>query len=469
MENKDKNIDKHFRKLSEEQEPKSFPNMDKVWDNIEQKLDKKETKKIVPLWKYSGIAAALLVFVTLGIQFMNNRSEKEEFPVDNEQRIVIDERKAKEILDEEMDSTEDIYAFEEVENQEENKQDKTQFIQTPVKKGSEVITTQSDFDDMTVSGRENNGYVETEETALSKVEDQSETITLVAEQQKDLKRIKGIIRTEYGDPIPGATVLLSERSEFAETNFDGDYSLNAKEGDKVKIVFEGFKTVTATIGKNDILNFTMVEEAPFDLAEVVVDTYRTTSKEKVVTGTSTVTSQTIEGRPNASFVQTLQGQVSGLNIATGSEQTFMPNERSLYPINRVVENSESYENFIENPFESAASNPVSTFSIDVDNAAYTNIRRFINNGQTVPKDAVRVEEMINFFKYDYAQPSSQHPFAIHTEYNDAPWNPNHKLLRIGLKGKEIPTDKLPKSNLVFLVDLSGSMSSQNKLPLLKSS
>src|SRR5690554_8150372 len=129
MENKDKNIDKHFRKLSEEQEPKSFPNMDKVWENIEQKLDRKETKKVVPLWKYAGVAAALLVFVTLGIQFMNNRSEKEEFHVENEQRIVIDERKAKEILDEEMDSTEDIYAFEEVENQEENKQDKTQFIQ----------------------------------------------------------------------------------------------------------------------------------------------------------------------------------------------------------------------------------------------------------------------------------------------------------------------------------------------------
>src|SRR5690554_7701035 len=113
MENKDKNIDKHFRKLSEEQEPKSFPNMDKVWDNIEQKLDKKETKKVVPLWKYAGVAAALLVFVTLGIQFMNNRSEKEEFPIDNEQRIVIDERKAKEILYEELESKEDIYRSEE--------------------------------------------------------------------------------------------------------------------------------------------------------------------------------------------------------------------------------------------------------------------------------------------------------------------------------------------------------------------
>ncbi len=131
--------------------------------------------------------------------------------------------------------------------------------------------------------------------------------------------------------------------------------------------------------------------------------------------------------------------------------------------------NESYENFIENPFEGTSYNPVSTFSIDVDNASYTNIRRFINNGQFVPKDAVRIEEMINFFKYDYPQPKSKHPFTINTEYSDAPWNPNHKLLKIGLKGKDIPTETLPKSNFVFLVDVSGSMSAPNKLPLLKSS
>ena len=84
---------------------------------------------------------------------------------------------------------------------------------------------------------------------------------------------------------------------------------------------------------------------------------------------------------------------------------------------------------------------MSTFSIDVDNAAYTNIRRLINNGQKVPKDAVRVEEMINFFKYDYPKPTGSHPFSINTEYSDSPWNKNHKLLKIGLQGKEIPTDK----------------------------
>ena len=140
------------------------------------------------------------------------------------------------------------------------------------------------------------------------------------------------------------------------------------------------------------------------------------------------------------------------------------------PLPVVVEpNNEDYELFVENQFTSPKSEPLSTFSIDVDNASYTNIRRFINQGQKVPKDAVRVEEMMNFFKYNYAQPTSKHPFAIHTEYSDCPWNEKHKLVKIGLQGKEIDSDILPNSNFVFLIDVSGSMGSQNKLPLLKES
>jgi len=144
-------------------------------------------------------------------------------------------------------------------------------------------------------------------------------------------------------------------------------------------------------------------------------------------------------------------------------------QEALKTIQPIEVDSESYESYQENLFESSSVNPVSTFSIDVDNAAYTNIRRLINNGQKVPKDAVRVEEMINFFKYDYPKPTDNHPFSINTEYSDSPWNENHKLLKIGLQGKEIPTDKLPKSNFVFLVDVSGSMEDVNKLPLLKAS
>jgi len=132
-------------------------------------------------------------------------------------------------------------------------------------------------------------------------------------------------------------------------------------------------------------------------------------------------------------------------------------------------NTESYAGLEENPFESPQKSPLSTFSIDVDNASYTNIRRFINEGQKVPKDAVRVEEMMNFFKYNYPQPEGQHPFSINTELSDSPWNKNCQLLKIGLQGKNIPMTNLPASNLVFLVDVSGSMDESNKLPLLKES
>jgi len=132
-------------------------------------------------------------------------------------------------------------------------------------------------------------------------------------------------------------------------------------------------------------------------------------------------------------------------------------------------NNEDYDAFVENAFESPKTAPLSTFSIDVDNASYTNVRRFINNGQSVPKDAVRVEEMVNFFKYTYPQPQDQNPFSINTEVSDSPWNAKNKVLKIGLQGKNIPTNDLPASNLVFLIDVSGSMSDPNKLPLLKQS
>ena len=139
------------------------------------------------------------------------------------------------------------------------------------------------------------------------------------------------------------------------------------------------------------------------------------------------------------------------------------------PQPKIEVSKEEYPEFTENRFESPATDPLSTFSVDVDKAAYSNIRRMINYGQTVPKDAVRIEEMINYFPYNYSQPTDQHPFSISTEYSIAPWNPKHKLLKIGLQSKNLDLNKAPKSNLVFLVDVSGSMNQENKLPLLKKS
>ncbi|MDY8136202.1 YfbK domain-containing protein [Aquimarina sp. 2201CG5-10] len=130
-------------------------------------------------------------------------------------------------------------------------------------------------------------------------------------------------------------------------------------------------------------------------------------------------------------------------------------------------NNESYKEIIENDFKRVHTTPLSTFSIDVDKASYSNIRRMINAGDKIPADAVKIEEMVNYFSYNYPQPTDVHPFAIHTEYSASPWNKGTQLVKIGLKGKEVPKNEIPASNLVFLIDVSGSMGSSNKLPLLK--
>jgi Ca-activated chloride channel homolog len=132
-------------------------------------------------------------------------------------------------------------------------------------------------------------------------------------------------------------------------------------------------------------------------------------------------------------------------------------------------NTEDYDPIIENKFLTSFQNPLSTFSIDVDEAAYSNVRRYLQNGSLPPAGAVRIEEMVNYFDYEYPQPVNGQPFSVNTEIADCPWAPQHKLVHIGLQGKEIPIENLPASNMVFLVDVSGSMDEYNKLPLVQAS
>ncbi|MEZ4786727.1 MAG: von Willebrand factor type A domain-containing protein [Flavobacterium haoranii] len=283
----------------------------------------------------------------------------------------------------------------------------------------------------------------------------------------EFKTITGIVSDDLG-PIAGANVIVKGTNRGTTTDFDGKFTLQAKEGEILLFTYVGYSNTFLTVGKSNVYNATLKAN---QLEEVVVVTAHGTKKsEKKVT----YAAQNIKG--NISGVQINNGSVGASNkiLIRGNSSINSDisevNHQKYDDKNATSSNdNEDYGVLVENEFESPKQSPLSTFSIDVDNASYTNIRRFLNYGQQVPKDAVRVEEMVNFFKYNYSQPKNNHPFAIYTEYSECPWNENHKLLKIGLQGKEIETDELPNSNFVFLIDVSGSMSSQNKLPLLKES
>jgi secreted protein with Ig-like and vWFA domain len=135
----------------------------------------------------------------------------------------------------------------------------------------------------------------------------------------------------------------------------------------------------------------------------------------------------------------------------------------------TVETAEDYAEVPENPFLAVAAAPLSTFSIDVDTAGYANVRRFLNLGQRPPKAAVRLEELVNYFRYDYPPPDADKPFSVTVDLAGCPWQPQHRLARIGLQGRKVAREQRPSANLVFLVDVSGSMDEPNKLPLVQQS
>src|SRR6185295_2973496 len=139
------------------------------------------------------------------------------------------------------------------------------------------------------------------------------------------------------------------------------------------------------------------------------------------------------------------------------------------PEEHELESSEGYSELGENAFVSVKEQPLSTFSIDVDTASYANVRRLLSSGHWPPSDAVRIEEMINYFHYRLPPPTDGSPFAVYVDVTDAPWNPQHLLARVALKGREVPRAERGDANLVFLLDVSGSMDQANRLPMVKQS
>ena len=158
------------------------------------------------------------------------------------------------------------------------------------------------------------------------------------------------------------------------------------------------------------------------------------------------------------------GVVGGLPDAFGRVR--LEREAKLHAASQDFQ-TEAYERIRDNPFLAAAQNPLSTFSIDVDTASYANVRRFLTQGQLPPKDAVRIEELLNYFRYDYPEPTGKAPFSVTTELAPCPWRPDHRLALVGLRGRSLEEKALPPRRLTFLIDVSGSMETPDKLPLLK--
>ncbi len=267
-----------------------------------------------------------------------------------------------------------------------------------------------------------------------------------------------ITDAQTGNPISGASIGIKGKPKGTSTDNLGNYSLNIDNAKTVLLISAvGYTSKMVVPGTLTTLNISL-EPAVNNLAEVVVVSYGTAKKRNITSHSAPVYS----------------GQISGIQLSAPApidqySNSFYASPSPGIPPVANDYNREGYDPITENDFLKAADNPLSTFSIDVDAASYSNMRRFLNNGQLPPAGAVRIEEMINYFKYEYPQPKDSTPFSVNTEIADCPWNKDHRLALVGLQGRIIPVENLPAANVVFLIDVSGSMGSADKLPLVKQS
>ncbi|RYE19009.1 MAG: DUF3520 domain-containing protein, partial [Sphingobacteriales bacterium] len=277
--------------------------------------------------------------------------------------------------------------------------------------------------------------------------------------------------SDVGGVLPGVTVNVDGTIITTFTDANGKYTINLPQG-KQHLVFKfsGYLNQKVKVGKSDILNVTLQSNSQA-LNEVAIVGYAPRKRVTTTGAVSTTEMAEVRSAPSPNVQNALAGRLPGFFKQSKGQpgkdaSDFYIRGLTSLPLNTA---SESYKGITDNKFLAAKANPLSTFSVDVDAASYSNVRRFINGGSLPPADAVRIEEMINYFSYNLAGPKDNAPVAIHTELSSAPWNIKHHLLRIGLKARTIANANLPASNLVFLIDVSGSMSSENKLPLVQSS
>lgn len=260
------------------------------------------------------------------------------------------------------------------------------------------------------------------------------------------RTIKGtVISLDDSNALAGVSIVLKNNPGInTTTDINGRYTIEANNSDILAFSFIGMKPQEVKVGNKTIINVALEPEELY----LVMDDLDIAECKELVSYDKNISAQAPSNR--------IRGKKMEAEYAVNS--FYLPDEDF---------NREGYSAIHENGYKDAIKTPLSTFSIDVDAASYSNMRRFLNNGQKPPMDAIRIEEMINYFNYDYPQPDNGHPFAIIQELANCPWNNENMLLHIGLQGEKIEMDNLPASNIVFLIDVSGSMNSPDKLPLLK--
>ncbi len=316
--------------------------------------------------------------------------------------------------------------------------------------------------------------------------------------------LQGKVTDDTGSPLIGATIKVFKDGNIVRgsmTDVDGKYRLVLDPGSyTVEVNYTGYEPftqqkVSAVQGRTMQLDIKMTSAAA--LEEVVVVGYSTEQSAKKAksadkgggkrapappsktstpasTGSVQYSTQPSPKAPRpAEYSRIMPVQTAGSTLLGRAKDNRKTGETGFKtaPDSLIEGNEEQYNTILENPYQDSRSNSnsISTFSIDVDAASYANLRRYINSGQLPPRDAVRIEEMVNYFDYTYPQPTRQHPFEVSTELAPCPWAPEHRLLMIGLQGQRMDLGQLPAANLVFLMDVSGSMGSADKLPLVQKS
>jgi Ca-activated chloride channel homolog len=271
-------------------------------------------------------------------------------------------------------------------------------------------------------------------------------------------RITGHVRDQSGAPLANVQVFVVGTALNALTDPKGAYSIpEVPEGSiQLRAAFIGYQSAQASIsvraGRTTVHDF-VLEATALQLSELTV-----TTDADAAASPAPTTQRRVEGQGK------VENRANGVAAAKG-----ITNALPVEPWRQQQEpgNTEAYARIEDNRFLTASGNPLSTFSIDVDAASYSNVRRFLSQGALPPADAVRLEELVNYFSYTYPDHTGSHPFAVSTDVGSCPWDRDHRLVRIGLQAKHVATRNLPPSNLVFLIDVSGSMQSEDKLPLVK--